>query len=174
MLIKNKGLTIRTANIDDAKILGKWWRNGIIMAHAGYPNGLKISDDKIAEQISSESDENCRRLIIEIENIPIGEMVYRRLDKGTAEIGIKICVLNQQNKGYGSQFIKMLVTDLFNNLGFEKIVLDTNLNNLRAQHVYEKIGFRKTQINIDSWKNQLGKLESSVEYELLKEDFITN
>ena len=32
---------------------------------------------------------------------------------------------------------------------------------IRAQHVYEKLGFRKTAVHYNSWKNQLGEMESS-------------
>ena len=41
----------------------------------------------------------------------------------------------------------------------------------RAQHVYEKLGFRKTAVHYNSWKNQLGEMESSVDYELTADEF---
>jgi len=53
------------------------------------------------------------------------------------------------------------------------VVLDTNLNNLRAQHVYEQLGFVKVRTNIDCWQNQLGELQSSVDYELTEDGFIS-
>lgn len=66
----------------------------------------------------------------------------------------------------------MLINALFKDFGYKKIRLDTNLNNLRAQHVYEKIGFKKVRVNVDVWKNQLGELQSSIDYELEEKDFI--
>ncbi len=36
----------------------------------------------------------------------------------------------------------MLIEELFH-MGAQLIFLDTNLNNTRAQHVYEKLGFKK-------------------------------
>lgn len=66
----------------------------------------------------------------------------------------------------------MLIGWLFQN-GCSKIVLDTDLTNTRAQHVYESLGFRKVQTNIDSWKDRLGQLQSSVDYELLEKDFVS-
>ncbi len=51
-------------------------------------------------------------------------------------------------------------------LGYDVIKLDTNLENKRAQHVYEELGFRRIRVNIDSWKDQLGRDQSSVDYEL--------
>lgn len=64
----------------------------------------------------------------------------------------------------------MLIGWLFRS-GYSKIVLDTNLTNAKAQHVYESLGFHKLRVNIDSWKDQLGRLQSSVDYELVESDF---
>ena len=48
-----------------------------------------------------------------------------------------------------------------------KIVLSTDLNNLRAQHVYEKIGFQKYDIQYNYWKDPQGENAFSYFYELL-------
>lgn len=112
MFIKQDDLTIRNATIDDASMLGKWWRDGDVMAHAGFPKGLYITDDEIATQISENTDETCRGLIIEYCNIPIGEMCYYNKGNGVAEIGIKICNFEKQEKGYGTRLIKMLISRL--------------------------------------------------------------
>lgn len=171
MFIKQDDLTIRNATMDDVPILGKWWRDGAIMAHAGFPKGLQVTNNEIATQLSADTDETCRRLIIEYCNIPIGEMAYYNKGNGVAEIGIKICNFEKQEKGYGTKLLKILISTLFYEYGYSKIILDTNLNNIRAQHVYEKLGFRKVRVNMNSWKNQLGELESSVDYQMTKDDF---
>lgn len=66
---------------------------------------------------------------------------------------------------------KMLIRELFAQ-GYEKIVLDTDLNNKRAQRVYKLIGFQKIRVNMNSWKNQWGEEQSYVDYQLTKEQFI--
>lgn len=171
MLLTYKNLRIRNATSDDAALLCQWWNSGKVMAHAGFPNGLNTNRQKIIQELSNDSDDTYRRLIIEVEEFPIGEMSYRNKGNGIAEIGIKICALDKQEKGYGTVFLKMLITNLFSS-GYKKIVLDTNLTNTRAQHVYEKIGFQKLRVHFNSWKNQLGELQSSVDYELLPSNFI--
>ena len=65
----------------------------------------------------------------------------------------------------------MLIGELFAR-GYKKIILNTNLNNKRAQHVYETLGFSKVRENIDSWTNQVGEIQSSVDYELIPENFV--
>ena len=69
--------------------------------------------------------------------------------------------------------LSMLIASLFRDLGFEKIIPDTNLKNERAQHVYEQLGFTKLRVNENAWKDQLGKWQSSVDYELYPENFIS-
>jgi RimJ/RimL family protein N-acetyltransferase len=171
MLIKQNDLTIRNATIADVAQLGIWWRDGNVMAHTGFPKGLQITDEKIAKDLEHDSDDTYRRLIIELNFIPIGEMSYHTKGDNTAEIGIKICDFSAQEKGRGTQLLRMLVDVLFRDYGYNKIILDTNLKNKRAQHVYEKIGFRKIGIRYNSWKDQLGEPQSAVDYELYETDF---
>ena len=66
----------------------------------------------------------------------------------------------------------MLIDFLFTKMKSKKIILDTNLKNQRAQHVYEQLGFRKVQVRENSWRDQLGELQTSVDHELLPGDFV--
>lgn len=76
------------------------------------------------------------------------------------------------DKGLGKVLLSMLILSLFSDMECKRIILDTNVNNKRAQHVYEKLGFRKLQVRENSWKNQIGELQSSIDYELYQEDFV--
>ena len=172
MYIKNDQLLIRNATSEDASILCKWWRDGRVMEHAGLPKGLEINDEDIKKSLLKDTDESHRRLIIEINDIPAGEMNYQNIGNDTAQIGIKICDFKIQNMGYGTVLLKMLINSLFEDYGYSKIILDTNLNNKRAQHVYEKIGFIKVNVRYDCWKNQMGELQSAVDYELCRKNYI--
>ncbi len=111
--------------------------------------------------------------MLEVDKIPVGEMNYREIGKGVVEIGIKICDFNHLEKGLGTRFLRLLINYLFTEMGYENIFLDTNLKNTRAQHVYEKIGFKKVAIHLDAWKDQLGEFQSSVDYELTKDEFFS-
>ncbi len=165
MLIQKNNMKIRKAETEDSATLCKWWNNGRVMAHAGFPGGLDTDEKKVAELIKQNSEQN-RILILEYEDRPIGEMNYRTVQDGIAEIGIKICDSNMQNRGLGTGFLKMLIGYLFNIMKYKKIILDTNLKNTRAQRVYEKLGFNRIRTRIDSWKDHSGNLQSAVDYEL--------
>ena len=165
MHIKYDSLTIRDAVAADAAQLTAWWNDGAVMAHAGFPNGLGTTVEKVIAGLG-----NGRLILIENERL-IGEACYRKVGEGIAEIGIKICETDCQNRGLGRIILSMLISWLFEQ-GFEKIVLDTNLTNKRAQHVYESLGFQKLRVNLDSWIDQLGKKQSAVDYELTEDNFI--
>ena len=165
MELQHGNILLRDATKADAKQLAEWWNDGAVMAHAGFPNGLGTTEEEVAEDIGTGA------LIIEEAGKPIGEANYRMVDDKVAEIGIKICVCDCQNRGIGKIVLSMLIRYLFDN-GFDKIVLDTSMKNKRAQRVYESLGFRKVRVNIDSWTDQVGKLQSSVDYELVEKDFV--
>ena len=171
-MLRYRDIVIRNATVADAVILETWWNDGTVMAHAGFPNGTGQTAEEIAEKIKTDADKVHRRMIIELGGIPIGETNYNHVEEGVAEIGIKICDFSKHDKGYGKIILSMLIAYLFDELGYEKIVLDTNRNNKRAQHVYEQLGFRKVRVRKNSWRNQLGELQSAVDYEMTKADLI--
>lgn len=171
MHLEYKGIVIRNAEHEDCGQLAKWWNDGSVMAHAGFPNGLGTSEDEVAEGIAKESDDTKRRLIIVYRGKSIGEMSFHIYDGTKYEIGIKICEAEYREKGLGRVILSMLIEELFAR-GASLVFLDTDLGNTRAQHVYEMLGFRKVRVNIDSWRDQTGNTRSSVDYEMTKEEFI--
>lgn len=166
MYLHQNELTIRDALPADTPLLCRWWNDGKVMEHAGFPQGLGTSVEKITQKLL-EPDNRTHLLIIESEGLPIGEMNWRREESDHAEIGIKICESDRQEKGFGSRLIAMLCRDLFANRGIARITLNTMLENQRAQHVYEKLGFVKTGVRENCWRDQTGKLRTAVDYQLL-------
>ena len=171
MRIVFRDLEIRNAERADCAQLCRWWNDGAVMAHAGFPNGLGTTEEKIAAQIATDSDDTRRRLVIAYQGRLIGECSYRVLPPEEAEIGIKICEKDMQEKGLGKQLLSMLIGALFDR-GMTRIVLDTNLANTRAQHVYERLGFRRLGVRENSWQDQLDRWQSAVDYALTPDEFV--
>lgn len=183
MRLEQGKLCIKNAEKEDCKQLVSWWNDGAVMAHAGFPNGLGTNEEKVQKQIAADSDDTRRHLVIWYDGNRIGEMSYANLgdsleetgedtiENRTADIGIKICNPTFQEKGLGKIVLSMLIRELFSR-GYTKIVLDTNLKNKRAQHVYERLGFQKVNIRMDAWIDQVGEKQSVVDYELTKEHFV--
>ncbi len=170
MYLKHNDLVIRNAGPEDAAQLAAWWNDGAVMAHAGFPLGLGTTPETVAAGMSRDSDDTRCLLILEYQGRSIGEMSFRCRQDGAAEMGIKICDAAMQERGLGRQYLSMLIAALFGR-GQRKIVLDTNLNNLRAQHVYESLGFTRLGVQENCWQDQLGRPQSAVDYELLPENF---
>ena len=183
MRLEQGKLCIKNAEKEDCRQLVSWWNDGAVMAHAGFPNGLGTNEEKVQKQIAADSDDTRRHLVIWYDGNRIGEMSYANLgdnleeigedaiENHTADIGIKICNPTFQEKGLGKIVLSMLIRELFSR-GYTKIVLDTNLKNKRAQHVYERLGFQKVNIRMDAWIDQVGEKQSVVDYELTKEHFV--
>ena len=183
MRLEQGKLCIKNAEKEDCRQLVSWWNDGAVMAHAGFPNGLGTNEEKVQKQIAADSDDTRRHLVIWYDGNRIGEMSYANLgdsleetgedtiENRTADIGIKICNPTFQEKGLGKIVLSMLIRELFSR-GYTKIVLDTNLKNKRAQHVYERLGFQKVNIRMDAWIDQVGEKQSVVDYELTKEHFV--
>lgn len=170
MYMKNRKVIIRSAQLDDVNNLCNWWASGEVMAHAGFPNGLSTDESKLVLRINEQNIDSLpenQLIIIELENdYPIGEMNYRKKLDGVFEIGIKICVLTEQSKGYGTTAIKSLTAFLKNEMKANKIILNTNLKNIGAQKFYKNLGFKQTQILKDCWTDQLGNLQGAVFFEM--------
>src|SRR5690554_1759247 len=114
MKIIKSNLMIRSARPEDATILTSWWNDGKVMAHAGFPLGLNIAVEETLKQINENETSISQRCIIEIDGERVGEMNFRIYeDRGAAEMGIKICNFDYQNRGYGTQLIKMFIEFLF-------------------------------------------------------------
>ena len=155
---------MRTATPADAKQLTAWWNDGRVMAHAGFPKGLGTREEEVIAKL------NEGQMVIAEGRRLIGECDYHDRGNHVAEIDIKICEPDCQNRGLGRKVLSMLIGWLFEN-GYSEIVLSTNPANRRARHVYESLGFRKLGLNQDSWTDRLGQLQSSLDYSLLPRDF---
>lgn len=178
MRIQKGNIVIRSATVEDALQLNRWWNDGRVMEHAGFPKGLGEPLEDTIANIKSWKGPFRQLCMIEIDGRPAGELNYE-IQGDTAYPGWKICDPNCQNRGYGPQIIRMLFEFLFtdeavnSNGPIERIAWDTMLENKRARHVYEnKIGARRVGIRKDCWKDQTGRLRTAVDYEIRREDFL--
>lgn len=118
------GLELRPALAQDAALLCRWWNDGSIMAHAGFPQGLGTTAREVAAQL--QADASSHRLLLLEQGCPVGEAVWRTAgEPGTAEIGIKLCVPSARGRGLGTQYLHRLLRYLFGPGGFRLVTLTT-------------------------------------------------
>ena len=56
---------------------------------------------------------------------------------------------DEQNKGYGTQAIRLILNEMKKQFGCKEVYLSTDPTNARGRHVYEKIGFRSEHRMLD-------------------------
>ena len=57
--------------------------------------------------------------------------------------------IRYQNRGYGTQALRMILDEMKSRFGCKEIFLSTGPDNVRAKHVYEKVGFRSEHRMLD-------------------------
>ncbi len=171
-MIKYKSYTLRKARQNDAKLLTKWWNNGEIMSYFGYPLGMGVSKNDVKSELEKDTKKRYHRLIIEDNEIAVGETYYQHLDDQTAKIGIRICNPTLHNRGMGKIILSMLISFLFDEMDFKFVTVTTNFTNERARHVYEKLGFKQFSLEVNKENDQLGNPQTFVVYKMTKEEFV--
>jgi len=75
----------------------------------------------------------------------IGTIGFRNIDwdKRVAETAIFIGDSKEWNKDYGTEAMKIMLEIGFKELGLARILLQVRPSNLRARHVFQKLGFKE-------------------------------
>jgi RimJ/RimL family protein N-acetyltransferase len=169
--INGKNISLRIASTKDTSILCKWWSDGRIMKHVGLKNGLKTDPDKLQARLSESNSNNSIFIVLNNSGQPIGECTFSILENGKCSIGIKIGELPYQGKGFGKDALLTFIDYLFTSYSIPQIILDTLIENVRAQSLYQSIGFKKKRINRNCWVDPEGIERSAVEMSLSKDKF---
>ncbi|HKM16626.1 MAG: GNAT family protein [Bacillota bacterium] len=172
LIAQGKRIGIRNLTLDDVPVFARWWNDGELMAAVGFSKGLGVTEAELerrfAEEVNDPDSKRHARLyvIVDLENDykPIGELAYGRLDleQGTCLVGIKICELDYQGKGYGFESLRVFMDYLFDCFQLKKIELDTLADNLRAYNLYKKLGFKETRFEKDFWTDPDGKVHDVI------------
>lgn len=53
-MIQYENLTICQAELSDVKTLTAWWNDSNVMAHAGLPSGLWVTEEEVAKNFAKD------------------------------------------------------------------------------------------------------------------------
>ena len=175
--IQKSSIRLRSAAEVDVPLLNSWWNDGAVMAHAGFPEGLRQGMEQTLSQVKRSREAGGWLCIIEIEGKAVGECSLK-VWKNEGHPGWKICDLSYQNRGFGPMIIQMTMDYYFSGFSLNsdkplaRVVWDTMLDNIRAQRVYERLpGVRRLGVRENCWQDQTGRWHSAVDYELTREDW---
>ncbi len=108
-------------------------------------------------------------LVAEYKEEIIGVVYINFIREGLVRIG---AVLDKYhlNKGFGTVILEKLSNYLFANYPINRIEADTDINNIKAQKVLEKIGFVKEGL-LRGYRFHHEKYNDSYIYSLIREDY---
>lgn len=180
-MIHGKNIVIRQLELGDEEYLYKWWNDENLMEHATHVFGVLQSLDAIKIKILKDIEDGTmfppekRFVICKRDSMkPIGEINYCGWDKRNqkAELGIKICELSDQGKGYGIDSLYHFIDFMFRFLNLNKIELTTMVDNNRAQELYRKLGFNEIgKIREAYYDSRYGKFSDAIYMDLLRSDW---
>jgi aminoglycoside 6'-N-acetyltransferase len=164
MLIIKDDIQIRLMqdNIHDYKLMEKWRTDEEVLKFYGGRDYPYFIEKVIATyQPRIRGEESANPCIFTYQNIPIGYLQYYCLDdepeadrqmyhlENTDHVyGIDLFIGETKywNRGIGTKVLSAIVDYLFTELQAAKIVIDPDVNNLRAIRCYEKAGFVKVKV----------------------------
>ena len=104
---------------------------------------MEQSDEWFEEIQKLQGKENVRLGIFLNDGTVIGDVALQSIDdkNHSCSIGMGMAKIENRNKGYGKQAVKLILEYGFRNLGMERITATTLEINISAQKSLEKLGF---------------------------------
>jgi RimJ/RimL family protein N-acetyltransferase len=140
---------LRRVRREDVQLFVQWLNDPEVMRHwAGLSETLSAQDAKEMVDEFMDSGPGVACLIIEAEGAPVGfiELAGEPDDANYShkvELDICIGIPARWHQGLGSDALMTLLRWYFTQTGIVRVFLQPRVNNPRAIHVYEKVGFRK-------------------------------
>lgn len=168
-VIETKRLIIRKAEPSEADIemYFNLWTNPLVMTNVGFPTGLKISREKIANQIADQSPSEYDSLLVVVlkdAGVPIGECrLYRPDDKGISRTDVKLLPEHWGN-AYGVEIKRALVDYLFSHTECVAVKANPNKNNIASQRMQEAVGGKRVGEDVHRFPEHMRDYTCDVHY----------
>jgi len=169
--------------LGDENLLHLWRNDPVTMGYSELQYGFLRSKEAFRLEIK-QSVENidmfptektfiiCKKDSIE----PVGDITYRNLDKRnqSAELGLEIANNEERGKGYGSDALHCFIDFMFRFLNLNRIELKTLVDNVEAQRLYERLGFKRIGLIRDAvYDSRTGRYTDYVYMDLLLRDWMS-
>lgn len=121
---------------------------------------------------SHESDNNRYDAVIEADGIPVGTIGLLSIDRknSKAEYYIAMGETEYKGKGIAKEASRLILAYGFEKLGLNRIYLFTETENIKAQRLFEKVGFVKEGILKQDVFSR-GRFVDRITYGCLREDW---
>jgi len=135
-LKKSQTIHIRETRLDDLDF--------VIDTESAKENKKNVFQWTKDEHIKIIDNIDTLHLLIEDENNnSIGYAIVAGLRSNNKSIELRRVVINKKNKGYGSEFLRLIKEYTFEDLGYHKLWLDFFDSNKRVESLYIRNGFKR-------------------------------
>lgn len=147
-MIEGANIHLRGFELEDAAIMIQNYNDLEVRRFLDYPFPLSLED---AEQWIRNTWEGLKKggayffaIALRESNQLIGSCGLFGISRINRKAELMIVIYNKNcwGKGYGTEAIRLLLKYGFKQLNLNRIYLFTHDRNTRAQHIYEKIGFK--------------------------------
>lgn len=133
---------------------------------------IYITDEDETRLAFYASDPAHRLLIWEENGTPAGYALWAEIGDPSGRVELRRLALDQAGGGKGLGFVQALTAYGFEVLGAKKVWLDASGENLRAQKIYDRAGYRLEGRLRDHWyRPSLGRNVDVLLYGLLRADW---
>jgi len=132
--------------------------------HIGISGPVSLESEREFVSAALENGKTIFSMITRDGDAFIGNIELDPGKDNTAELGIAVRS-SMQDKGYGSEAVKKILSYGFEELRLQRVILNVHKDNPRAIHVYEKLGFKKTGESGNSYKMDIFKKEYKEKHE---------
>lgn len=147
-------VVIRKLQPEDAGLLEKWLSDQEVLQY--YEGRDRPHDAELVQRHFYENKNEVHACIIQYEEVDIGYIQYYEIEsKEIEELGLSvhpgeliygmdqfIGEVSYWNRGIGTKLMQLMIRYLTSKCGVDRIIMDPQTWNLRAIHMYEKVGFR--------------------------------
>ena len=166
---------LRPLEPDDAPAVHRWYEDTRIATSMGdLPRSLARRRQRNEADIADQGGAFFLFLICRLEDdLPVGRTDLFHIDRqhGSAALGITIGDPAMWARGYGTDAVNALVDFAFGQLRLERVWLDTDAHNARAQAVYAKAGFVREGVLRHSFY-QDGRWSDDVRLAMIREEWV--
>ena len=169
--LRGRIVYLRPLEPGDAATVHRWYEDARIAELMGdLPISLAQRERRYTEASTQGEDDVYRFVICLLEDDrPVGRTDLFDVDRvnGTCTLGITIGDPGRWGQGLGTDALSALVDFAFGQLRMERVQLDTERENRRAQAAYRKVGFREEAVLRHAWW-QNGAWQDEVRMALLR------
>jgi RimJ/RimL family protein N-acetyltransferase len=142
-IFETKRLIVRTAAVEDAAMYVALWNDPQVMTNVGFPEGLGVTEEEMAERIRTRPDEDYESFLVVVrksDGAALGEAMLHRPDEdGIASTDVKLLPEHWGHK-YGQEVKQGLVDYHFTHSDCAAVQGTPNVNNPASIKMQEAVG----------------------------------